>query len=268
MVAGVRTGAALHERLSTLFGQTRVLQVVPDSELASAAADLTVGPALLHRVGADSSQAWFRVYRPLPTVGFSRVDSRSPGFAAAVVAATARGFASAVRAPGGRAAAYHRSTVCFDLVLPDRGDHPVGRLAALGAVITAALVDCGVDARLGPVPDEYCPGTYSVNGGGTGKLAGTAGRRVRGALLLGGSIVVSDAEPLRAVIAAVYTALGVPCDPDTVAAATDFGFTGTPASLVDALCGLFAGSVDLRPAVLPDDVLAAAAAAASHPTLP
>ncbi len=267
-VAEVGTGAGLREQLSTLFGQTSVLRIVPDSELASATADLAVGPALLRGVAADGSQAWLRAYCPTPTVGFSRVDSRSPGFAAATDAASSRGFAPAVRAPGGRAAAYHRSTVCFDLVLPDRGDDPVRRLAALGAVITAALVKCGVDARLGPVPDEYCPGRYSVNGGGTGKLVGTAGRRIRGALLLGGSIVVDDAEPLRDVIAAVYRSLGVTCDPRTVAAATDFGYAGTPGSMLDELLGLFTGSVALRPAVLPDDVLAAAdRAAAACPVL-
>ncbi len=265
MTVTAEVGSTDQAQLRALFGDTTVLRFVPDSDLPSAAADLAVGPALLRRVATHPGEAWWRVYRPLPTVGFSRVDSRSPGYAAAVAAATARGFACAVRAPGGRAAAYHRSTLCFDLVLPDRGEDPVQRLAALGAVLTGALVACGVDARLGPVPDEYCPGRFSVNGGGTGKLVGTAGRRVRGALLLGGSVVVADPEPLRDVIDVVYRALGVTVDPGTVAAATDFGFTGTPASMLGHLAGWLSEAVELRPAVLPDAVLRDALAAPAAP---
>ncbi|WP_111765789.1 lipoate--protein ligase family protein [Nakamurella deserti] len=256
VTAEVGSTASLPAQLAVLIGDARVLRVVRDADLPSAAADLAVGPALLRRVADRPGEAWLRLYRPLPTVGFSRRDTREPGFAAAATAATGLGFEPAVRAPGGRAAAYHRSTVCFDLVLPDHGTDPVGRLAALGEVLTAVLVGLGVDARLGPVPDEYCPGRFSVNGGGRGKIAGTAGRRVRGALLLGGSIVVADAAPLREVIEVVYRELGVAVDTATVAAATDFGFTGPVSTLVDELVATLSHSVATQPAALPADVLA------------
>lgn len=258
----VRPDTALPAQLAVLLGDVPAVRVVVDSEMDSAAADLAVGPALLGRVGAGAAEAWLRLYRPQPTVGFSRRDTREPGYPHAAELARELGFAPAVRAPGGRAAAYHRSTLCFDLVLPDRGSDPVGRLAALGAVLVSVLRGQGVDARLGSVPDEYCPGRFSVNGGGTGKLVGTAGRRVRGALLLGGSMVVADPEPLRNVIAAIYPALGVRCDPRTVAAATGFGFTGSPATMLTALLSSLAGSVDLVDSALPPDVLAATRAAA------
>jgi lipoate-protein ligase A len=199
----------------------------------------------------------------VPTVGFSRRDSREAGFERAAAAAAGLGFEPAVRAPGGRAAAYHRSTLCFDLVLPDRGADPVQRLAALGAVLTRVLVDLGVDARLGPVPDEYCPGRFSVNGGGRGKIVGTAGRRVRGALLLGGSIVVTDAAPLRQVIDAVYRELGVSCDPRTLCGATDFGYVGSIPALAQALSHALSEWVTLVPADLPAEVSATARAAPS-----
>lgn len=261
--AEVSDDTGLRTQLGVLLGDVPALRVVTGSEMTSAAADLAVGPALLGQVAADPTAGWLRLYQPLPTVGFSRRDTRETGYPAAVAAARALGFESAVRAPGGRAAAYHRSTVCFDLVLPDRGADPVQRLAALGHVLVAVLVRLGVDARLGPVPDEYCPGRFSVNGGGTGKLVGTAGRRVRGALLLGGSVVVADPEPLRQVIAAVYPALGVSCDPGTVAATTDFGFDGTPATMTAALLDTLAAAADQRHvAALPPDIVATATALA------
>lgn len=259
VAAEVPTRTALPTQLAVLFGGVPTLRVVTGSERTSAAADLAIGPALLTRVGAGAPEAWLRLYQPVPTVGFSRRDTREPGYRSAVAAAQGLGFEPAVRAPGGRAAAYHRSTLCFDLVLPDRGADPVQRLAALGGVLVAVLVGLGVDARLGPVPDEYCPGRFSVNGGGTGKLVGTAGRRVRGALLLGGSIVVADPEPLRQVIAAVYPALGVTCDPDTVAAATDFGFEGTVARVQSALLEVVGTATALSTADLPPEITAIAA---------
>lgn len=258
VAAEVGSPATPAEQLAVLVGDALVLHVVQDIDLPSAAADLAVGPALLRRVGDGCGEAWLRLYQPAPTVGFSRRDTREAGFAEAAAAAVELGFEPAVRAPGGRAAAYHRSTLCFDLVLPDRGADPVRRLAALGGLLTSVLVGLGVDARLGPVPDEYCPGRFSVNAGGRRKIVGTAGRRVRGALLLGGSVVVSDPEPLRQVIAVVYRALQVGCDPETVGAAADFGLTGDMSGLVGALSTTLSQALTLQPAALPAEVLTAA----------
>lgn len=265
VAAEVRTETALPEQLAVLLGGTPALRVATGSEMASAAEDLGVGPALLARVAAGDGTGWLRLYSPRPTVGFSRRDTREPGYPDAVAAAVDQGFQAAVRAPGGRAAAYHRSTLCFDLVLPDRGGDPVTRLAALGQVLAAVLVTQGVDARVGPVPDEYCPGRFSVNGAGAGKLVGTAGRRVRGALLLGGSIVVSDPVPLRRVIAAVYPFLGVRCDPHSVGAATDFGFTGSVAAMQTAVLAVLGTAAELRPSTLPPPAGAVPAGAVPDP---
>ncbi|GAA2001580.1 lipoate--protein ligase family protein [Nakamurella flavida] len=251
VTAEVGSGTALREQLAVLLGGAPELRVAAGSEMTSAAADLAVGPTLLTHVAAGDGAGWLRLYSPAPTVGFSRRDAREPGFADAVAIAADQGFQSAMRAPGGRAAAYHRSTLCFDLVVPDRGADAVARLAALGEVLAAVLRGRGVDARVGPVPDEYCPGRYSVNGGGRVKLIGTAGRRVRGALLLGGSIVVADAAPLRAVIGAVYPALGLHCDPESVGAAADLGFVGSVEDMQAALLATLGTATGLRPAALP-----------------
>jgi hypothetical protein len=91
----------------------------------------------------------------------------------------------------------------------------VAQLEHWGQLLTQVLGKFGADAELGPLPDEYCPGRFSVHAGGA-KLVGTAGRRRPGAALVGGVIVVNDADPLRAVIGDVYTALELPCDLSTV----------------------------------------------------
>lgn len=108
------------------------------------------------------------------------------------------------------------------------GTHRRFELAA--ATLVAALRDLGVDARLGSVPGEYCPGDYSVNLGGRRKLAGFA-QRVRGRrFTLGANVTVGDPAPLRAVLRDVYAALDLPFDPDSVGATG-----GDPDAVANAL---------------------------------
>lgn len=157
-----------------------------------------------------------RIYRPEPTVGFGRLDARRSGYEAAVAAARAHGFAPVAREPGGHAAAYHGGSLILEILgsggiadVQRRFDDASGR-------IVAALRGLGVDARVGEVPGEHCPGRWSVNVGGRVKVAGLAQRVKPGASMVGAHIVCEDPEPIRAVLVDVYAALGLPFDPATV----------------------------------------------------
>ncbi len=178
-----------------------------------------------------------RVHRPRPTAAFSRRDTLTPGYAEAAAAAAAHGFAPVVRPAGGRLAAYHRDALVLDLVAP-HPDPRAGlraRFAAAGAALVDGLRGLGVDARLGPVPGEYCPGDYSVNAGGRTKLVGTAQRITRHGYLFSAVVLVSDPEPVRAVLAATYPALGLEWDPATVGCVADGAPGVTVADVADAL---------------------------------
>ena len=148
-------------------------------------------------------------------------------------------------------------------MLPDAGERtPVQQISALGDVVAGVLRDLGVDARVGEVPGEYCPAGSASTPAAPTKIVGTAGRRVRGAILLGGSIIVADADPIRAVLAEVYPALGLTLDPATVAAAVDVGCTVDDADAVgDALVAAFAPPVHVSPARLPAHIVAEARSA-------
>jgi octanoyl-[GcvH]:protein N-octanoyltransferase len=163
------------------------------------------------------------VYRPAPTVAFGRLDALRPGFAAAVAAARAHGFEPVLRAPGGHAVAYHDGSLGIDEVIgeadPIAGMHD--RFARSGERLAAALRGLGVDARVGRVPDEFCPGDFTVNARGAVKLVGTAQRVVRHASLLAASVVVVDPEPVREVLRDVYRALELDWDPATLGAVAD-----------------------------------------------
>ncbi len=185
--------------------------------------DVALGPALLARVAADGGPERLRLYRPEPTLAFSGRDCASPGIGAAADAARLAGFAPARRGPGGRAAAYHRGALCLDHVAAD----PLGpgdirsRFTDFGELLVGALRSVGVDARLGPVPGEYCPGEFSINDGRGHKLVGTAQRLVRGGWLFGTVILVTGAASVRSVLVEVYRALGLDWDPATVGAVQD-----------------------------------------------
>ena len=129
-----------------------------------------------------------RVARPGPVVAFGKQDAVAPGYAEAVARRAAPAASSAVlRLAGGRAAVFHEGTVAVAHAVPEAaprsGIHR--RFEATAGLLAGALTGLGVDARVGEVPGEYCPGTYSVSARGELKLAGIgqrliARRRARG----------------------------------------------------------------------------------------
>lgn len=268
----------------------RSIELLDDILLASGRdplLDAAIGPALMERVARQGGPETLRIYRPRPTLGFSGRDAASPRIGRAVAAARAMGFDPIRRGPGGRAAAYHQGALCLDHVGPDVevehdviGDpapgafHHVGpqgirpRFVAFGELLAGALRSLGVHAELGPVPGEYCPGEFSINDGHGHKLVGTAQRLVRGGWLFGTVILVTDPEPVRAVLVEVYDALGLDWDPSTVGAVD----TTVPGVRVDdvksAVLAAYANLGQLVPGELSDDVLDSARSRVDRHRLP
>jgi lipoate-protein ligase A len=199
-----------------------VIAVVERSS-RSPSLEVAVAHALVEQVNEGAVSSLVRVYRPAPTVAFGRLDRLRPGFADAVGAARAHGFEPVLRAPGGHAVAYHEGCLGIDELLgepdPIAGMH--ARFAASGERLARALSSLGVDARVGPVPREFCPGEFTVNARGAVKLVGTAQRVLRHASLLAASVAVDGADRLRAVLVDVYSALELDMDPATVGSVAD-----------------------------------------------
>lgn len=196
---------------------------IVEREARPAALEVAVAHALVERVNEGLVGSLVRFYRPAPTVAFGRLDRLRPGFSDAVAAARAHGFTPVLRSPGGHAVAYHEGCLGFDSLVGE--DDPIAgmhdRFAATGSSLAAALRGLGVDARVGPVPREFCPGEFTVNARGAVKLVGTAQRVLRHASLLAASVAVDGADRLRAVLVDVYAALELDMDPATVGAVGD-----------------------------------------------
>ena len=91
----------------------------------------------------------------------------------------------------------------------------------MAGLVDNALRQLGVDARVGEIPGEYCPGAYSVNARGASKLGGIGQRMIRGGAHVGGVVVVSDAALVREVLIPVYEALELDWDPATAGSVAD-----------------------------------------------
>jgi len=188
-----------------------------------AAFDAAYSRAVLELVATGAAPETFRLYQPDDVLAFSSVDAASAGFSKAVAAARAAGFEPALRLAGGRAAVFHRETLAFAWTIPaaESRDGIHARFGQISEIVAAALRRLGVDARIGEVPGEYCPGEYSVNARGARKLMGVGQRVIRGAAHVGGVIVVRDSDRVSKALGPVYDAMQLEWDPETAGSVED-----------------------------------------------
>ena len=183
------------------------------------------GLSILRAVAAGEQEPLIRFSRPEATVAFGRRDELNPGFDEASRAARELGFSSWVRRVGGRAAAYHPGCVIVDHFMAEE-DAISGnqqRYRRFGDLYARTLTELGVPSARGELPQEYCPGEFSVHAvlpdGSRTKIVGTAQRVIPGGWWFSAGLVIEHPEPLRQVLTRSYAALNLEMDPSTVGAA-------------------------------------------------
>lgn len=219
--------------------------------------DTAVSHATLELVSEGALPEALRLHRPAPVVAFGPRDLVEPGAAQAIAAARAGGFAAVERLAGGRAAVFHQGTLAFSWAIPDRSPRKgiKARFDLVAGIFSEALRTIGVDARVGEVPGEYCPGEHSVNARGEVKLVGLGQRIIARAAHVGGVVVVSGADRVRDVLVPVYAALGLEWAPATAGSVED-EVPGTRWEEVEeAVIDRFAARFDLEEGSLPEMAL-------------
>jgi octanoyl-[GcvH]:protein N-octanoyltransferase len=220
-----------------------------------------VSEAILTRVAAGELPATVRIHRPARELAFSKQDRAAPGFEAAVAAARQAGFEPVVRLAGGRAAVFTEGTLALAWATP--AERPVAgtrdRFELLADIVVAALRSLGVDARIGEIPGEYCPGAWSVSAGGRTKLAGIGQRLISGAAHSGAVLVVTGSDVVRAALEPAYAALDLDWDPSTAGSVEDEVPQTTLADAEAALEAELASRYELVEAELDDATLELAA---------
>lgn len=219
--------------------------------------DVAISHSILSAVSAGEMGPTLRLHIPGAMVAFGRADRVTPGYPSAVRAAEAHGFAAVERLAGGRAAVFHESTIAFSLALPEpepkTGIHE--RFELISTLMVDAFESLGVDARIGELPGEYCPGEWSVNVAGRVKVMGVGQRLVRRAAHIGGVVVVDDGERIRDVLVPVYRALGLDWDPRTAGSLADRSPGLTTDLVMKSIKDQFRKRFSLSESELPSSIL-------------
>lgn len=202
------------------------LKLIAGPNFLESELDNTVAPRLLKYTIEKSAGTIARIYRPQRTVALTSRDRSAPGFESAQRQARKLGFSPVLRSPGGRAVAYHQDSIVLNFLSQDPDPHALinERFEAICHVFIETFERLGIHSKIGEIPREYCPGKFSVVTD-TVKLVGTAQRIVRGGWLIGASVVVRNAAPIREVLDNVYRALDVDMRPQTIAALNEFDST-------------------------------------------
>src|SRR4051794_8387838 len=226
----------------------------------SAARGTAVARATLMRVAAGEVPATFRLHRPPRILAFSKQDAASPGFRGAVRAARNAGFEPVIRLAGGRAAVYHEETLALSWAVadPSPSARTEQRFRELAGLLADSIRELGVDARVGEVPGEYCPGAWSVNARGATKLVGTGQRLIAGAAHRGAVIVVGGSARVRETLTGVYEALALDWDPATAGSVEDEVTGITPQRTEDAILARLGDLYELREMPVDPETLALA----------
>jgi octanoyl-[GcvH]:protein N-octanoyltransferase len=224
------------------------------------ALDTAVSRALMLRAAAGEAPESLRIALPGSIVAFGRRDVVSPGYADAVRAARDGGFEAIERLAGGRAAVFTDQTISLAHAVPDPDPRPrvFERFEATAGLIAEALEALGVDARVGEVAGEYCPGQHSVNAAGRRKLMGVGQRLVSGGAHLGAVVVVEGAGRINAVLGPVYDALGLDWRPAATGAVADEAPGTTWQDVAGAIRAAYAERYELVPGEIDEETMALA----------
>jgi lipoate-protein ligase A len=128
------------------------------------------------------------------------------------------------------------------------------RYETIAGVVVAALERAGVPARVGELPGEWCPGSWSVIAG-TAKAGGLAQRVIKGGAWAEAVIVVSGARALAGALDRVQHALEVPWEPATLSDLPGV----SPGQVRDALIAELEARRPLVRVPLPAEILTRAA---------
>lgn len=261
----VRSSPSRHEpsrppagrHLSLPFRLVRRIQLFTEHHAGVAGHDTGISHALVKEVGQGRHPETLRLHRTGDIVAFGKHDTITRGYPEAVAASIGHGFTPIERLAGGRAAVFHSGTLAFGWAIPadDPRQGVTARFTEIADLLTAALRSIGVDAQVGEIPGEYCPGAYSIHVDHRVKLVGVGQRLVRGAAHVGGVISVSDGRRIREVLEPVYRALDLNWLPSTAGAADEFVGDITVDAVRSAVVDAFATRYDIVPASVPEDLL-------------
>jgi lipoate-protein ligase A len=235
----------------------RRIQLFTEHYATTAGHDTGISHALVKEVGAGRQFETLRLHHTGDIVAFGKHDTITPGYPGAVAATIAHGFTPIERLAGGRAAVFHSGTLAFAWAIPtdDPRTGVTSRFTEISTLLTTALRSLDVDAHVGEIPGEYCPGNYSIHADHRVKLVGVGQRLVRGAAHVGGVISVLDGRRIRDVLEPVYRELDLDWLPSTAGAIDDFVQDVTVDDVRTAVVDAFSERFELVATPMPEAIV-------------
>lgn len=169
------------------------------------------------------NEGFVRFVRPRPTAAFSPQDTTHPDYKSVQIQTLANGFVPVERGTGGRLAIFDENALVISILAPHPNprEHVIERYQMLAGAIVGALATLRIDARVGELRDEYCPGRFSINAGGCLKLAGIAQRISRQSLQIDTILSISRSVCAYDALVEAYSGLRLPFNPNTYGALMD-----------------------------------------------
>ncbi|MGH2544546.1 MAG: lipoate--protein ligase family protein [Ardenticatenaceae bacterium] len=231
----------------------RTIRLLTESYTDRPAFDTAVSRSILRKVSDGDEPETLRLYRPGRIVAFGPQDTRAPGYKDAIAIARKGGFQAVNRLAGGRAAVFHEDTIAFSWAIPDTDPkrRVQERFEEIADIMARAFRQLGVDAYVGEIEGEYCPGKYSVNARGKTKLMGVAQRIAVKAAHVGGVVVVDGSSRVRDILIPVYEALELDWNPATTGSVRDEVASVTYQDVHQAILDQFAKSYALTNGSMP-----------------
>jgi octanoyl-[GcvH]:protein N-octanoyltransferase len=193
------------------------------------------------QVAEGTRPATFSITPSTRHVGVTRRDTFRPGFEEAVRAAGGMGYPVLVRSAGGGATAADRGTFGFSIIRPaDENESGRGireRYDEAADFVLGAFSRLGVEAEVGEVRDEFCPGDHSIRVGDRKdgmKVVGIAQRITRRATSVGGIVLVEGERGLARVLGRVYGAMRLPFRPGSVGSLRRAGYEVGTQDVIEA----------------------------------
>ena len=196
----------------------RKIQVITKSYISSPTLETAISKTILDESSSNMFPETLRFFEPRNLVAFSVRDSKKIGFENAVNTAYQNSFDPVLRLSGGKAALFHSGTIGFAWTIPD--DNPKAnvceRFEEISLCVKETLISIGVDAYIGEINGEYCPGKYSVNARRKSKIMGVGQRLAKYATHVGGVINVTNSNLTQKILTKIYKDLDYEWIPTTV----------------------------------------------------